>query len=58
MSYIQLPYGLVNSNEQIQFNLPRNYEECQYIKRVLYITNKGPAFENKILDILKTREDF
>ena len=44
MSYIQLPYGLVNSNEQIQFNLPKNYEESQYIKRVLYITNKGPAF--------------
>ena len=35
MSYIQLPYGLVNNNEQIQFNLQRNFEESQYIKRLL-----------------------
>ena len=34
MSYIQLPYGLVKNNEQIQFNLPRNYENFQYIKRL------------------------
>ena len=27
MSYIQLPYGLVKKSKQIQFNLPKNYEE-------------------------------
>ena len=57
MSYIQLPYGFVKNNKQIQFNLPNNYEENQYIKRLPYITNKGPAVENQILNVLKNRED-
>ena len=48
MSYIQLPYGLVKKGKQIQFNLPKNYEESQYIKRFPYITNKGPDFNNKV----------
>ena len=46
MSYIRLPYGFVKNNNQIQFNLPNNYEENHYIKRLPYITNKGPAVEN------------
>ena len=46
MSYIRLPYGVVKNNNQIQFNLPNNYEENHYIKRLPYITNKGPAVEN------------
>ena len=57
MSYIQLPYGIVKSNTQIQFNSPNNYEENQYIKRLPYITNNGPAVENQILNVLKNRED-
>ena len=58
MSYIQLPYGFIKNNKQIQFNLPNNYEKNQYIKRLPYITNKGPAVENQILNVLKNREDF
>ena len=57
MSSIRLPYGFVKNNKQIQFNLPNNYEENQYIKRLPYITNKGPAVENQILNVLKNRED-
>ena len=58
MSYIQLPYGYVK-NKQIQFNLPGNYENSQYIKRLSpYITNKVPDVENKVLNALKNREDF
>ena len=57
MSYIQLPYGLVKNNKQIQFNLPKNYEDSQYIKRLLYISNKGHDVENKVLNTLKNRED-
>ena len=30
MSYIQLPYGLLRNEKQLQFNLPKNYEESQY----------------------------
>ena len=57
MSYIQLPYGLVQKSKQIQFNLPKKYEESQYIKKTPYISNKGPDFNNKVLDLLKNRED-
>ena len=57
MSYVQLPHGFVKNNEQIQFNLPKNYEESQYIKRLPYITNKGPTFNNEVLNILENRED-
>ena len=57
MFYIQLPYGFVKYNKQIQFNLPNNYEENQYIKRLPYITNKGPTVENQILNVLKNRQD-
>ena len=57
MFYIQIPYGLVKKNKQIQFNLPKNYEESQYIKRLPYITNKGPDFSNKFLDLLRNWED-
>ena len=53
MSYIQLPYGLVKKSKQIQFNIPTNYEESQYLKRLFYITNKGPNFNNKVLDLLR-----
>ena len=58
MSYIQLPYGFVKNNKQVQFILPRNYEDSQYIKRLPYISNKGPDIENNILNALKNREDF
>ena len=57
MSYIQLLYGFVKNNKQIQSNLPNNYEENQYINRLPYITNKGPAVESQILNVLKNRED-
>ena len=58
MSYIQLPYGLLKKSKQIQFNLPKNYEEYQYIKRLPYITNKRLDFNNKVLDLLRNRDDF
>ena len=30
MSYIQLPYGYVEKEKQVQFNLPNSYEESFY----------------------------
>ena len=57
MSYIQLPYGFVKNNKQVQFNLPSDYEESQYYKEVPYITNKNPAVENNLLNLLRNRED-
>ena len=58
MLYIQLPYGFVKNNKQVQFNLPGGYEESQYYKEVPYITNKNPAVENNLLNLLRNREDF
>ena len=58
MLYIQLPYGFVKNNKQVQFNLPSNYEQSQYYKEVPYLTNKNPAAENNLLNLLRNREDF
>ena len=57
MSYIQLPYGFCKNSKQIQFNLPKNYETSQYVKRLPYITNKGPDFDDKVIDLVNNRED-
>ena len=57
MSYIQLPYGYVKNNKQVQFNLPSDYEESQYYKEVPHITNKSPAVKNNLLNLLRNRED-
>ena len=38
MSYIQLPYGYVKNNKQVQFDLPSDYEKSQYYKEVPFIT--------------------
>ena len=38
MSYIQLPYGYVKNNKQVQFDLPSDYEQSQYYKGVPFIT--------------------
>ena len=40
MLYIQLPYGYVKNNKQIQFNLLKGYEKEQYMKDVPYIPNQ------------------
>ena len=58
MSYIILPYGFCKNSNQIQFNLPKNYEAPLYIKRLPYITNKDPDFDNEIIDLINNREYF
>ena len=57
MLYIQLPYGYVKNNKQVQFNLPRGYEELQYLKEVPYLTNKNPTVGNNLLNLLRNRDD-
>ena len=58
MSYIILPYGFCKNSKQIQFNLPKNYEASLYIKRLPYITNKDPDFDNEVIDLINNREYF
>ena len=57
MSYIQLPHGFRINRKQIQFNLPKKYETSQYVKRLPYITNKGPDFGNNVIELINSRED-
>ena len=57
MLYIQLPYGYVENNKQVQFNLPNNYEEPFYVKEVPHLTNKNPAIENNLLNLIRNRDD-
>ena len=52
-----MPYGYVKNNKQIQLNLPRGYEESQYLKEVSYLTNKNPTVENSLLNLLRNRDD-
>ena len=57
MSYIHLPYGFRKNSKQIQINLPKHYETSQYVKRLPFITNKGPDFDNKIINLINNRQD-
>ena len=57
MSYLQLPYSLLRNEKQLEFNLQKNYEESQYIKRLPYIRDKGPQFDNSIVNIIQNRND-
>ena len=56
MSYIQLPYGVVNEEKQIKLNLPKNYSVSQYVNKLPYLSNtNNPAFQNLITDTLNNR---
>ena len=57
MSNIQLPYGYVKNNKQVQFNLPNNYEESFCLKHAPYLTNQNPAVENNLINLIRNRDD-
>ena len=57
MSNIQLPYSYVKNNKQVQFNLPSNYEESFFLKKVPHLTNKDPAIENNLRNLIKNRDE-
>ena len=57
MLYIQLPFGSVKNNKQIQFNLPSDYEESQYHQELPVITNESPTVKNNLLNLLRNRDD-
>ena len=51
MSYIQLPYAVVNKEKQIKLNLAKNYGASQYFNRLPYLSNTNdPAFQNSIIE--------
>ena len=57
MSHIQLPYGYVNKQKQIRFDLPKNFEESFYLEKTPYLTNQNPTVENKLINLIKNRDD-
>ena len=57
MLHIQLPYDYVENNKQVQFNLPNKYEESFYLKEVPQLTNRNPAIENNLLNLIRNADD-
>ena len=57
MSYVSLPYRLIQKDKQIKLDLPKNYAASQYKKRLLYIENEDTNFQNKIIDLVNNRTD-
>ena len=40
-----------------KFNLQKNYAKSQYIKRLPYIRDKGPQFDNSIINVIQNCND-
>ena len=58
MSYIQLPDGLKKNVGKIQLNIPKDQKEKNLLKHLPYLANlKEPIFQNKVENLLKSRED-
>ena len=57
LSYISLPFGLVRKEKKIKLDLPKNYRASQYVKRLPYMRDEDPNFQNKIIDIVNNRSD-
>ena len=58
MLYIQLPYCHVENNEQVQFDLSKNYEESFYLDKVPYLTKRDRVIENDLINLINNRDDF
>ena len=58
MSYIQLPDTIVNKDDQVQLNLPKDQKAKDLFAHLPYIANlKDPILQNRVADLLKNRED-
>ena len=54
-----LVYLLVwSERKKNKLDLPKNYRASQYIKRLPYIRNEDPRFQNSVIDIVNNRSDF
>ena len=40
-----------------KLDLPKNFGASQYIKRLPYIRNEDPSFQNSVFDIVNNRSD-
>ena len=53
MSYVSLPFGLIQKDKQIKLYLPKNYAAS----RLPYIENEDTNFQNKIIDLVNNHTD-
>ena len=57
MSYVSLQCGLIQKDNQIKLDLPKNYAASQYIKRLPYNENEDANFQSKIIDLVNNHAD-
>ena len=57
MSFVSLPFGLIQEDKHIKLNLPKNYAASQYIKCLPHVKNEDTHFQNKIIDLVNNRTD-
>ena len=47
MSFVSLPFGLIQEDKHIKLNLPKNYAASQYIKCLPYVKNEDTHFQKQ-----------
>ena len=59
MSFIQLPYGLVENDETVKLPLNKNYATGELFKRLPHIDNiNDPKQQNEAIKLIENRSDF
>ena len=59
MSFIQLPYGLVENDETVKLPLSKNYATGEYFKRLSHIDNiNDPKQQNEAIKLIENRSYF
>ena len=52
MSYIQLPYGYVENNKQVQFNIPKNIKNLFISTKLLILMQLSDMMKILLMQLL------
>ena len=59
MSFIQLPYGVIEKNETAKLPVSKNYATGQYFNRLPHIDKiNDPKQQNEAISLIENRADF
>lgn len=59
MSFIQLPYGLIEDEKTVTLPLSKNYATAKYYKQLPHIDNiNDPKQQNEAIKLIENRADF
>ena len=59
MSFIQLPYGLIENEKTVTLPLSKNYATAEYYKQLPHIGNiNDPKQQNEAIKLIENRADF